>query len=251
MASSRPRHRAAGRSSGKGDVGTTSPAGQVSPGQAVIHEGVELGDGAQIDPFVVLGAPAADEITGAERLHIGRNARIRSHSVIYDGCRIGDDLQTGHGVLIREGTVIGNEVSIGSHSVVEHHVTIGDHVRIHSNAFIPEFSTLEDGSWVGPNAVFTNARYPLHPTAKQHLAGPHLRPSAKIGANATLLPGVVIGRNALVGAGSVVTRDVADDTIVAGNPARVIGSVNSIPGYAPGPVSPNKRRLRGHPAGRP
>ena len=190
-------------------------------------------------------APSLD--TG---LRIGKDARLRSHTVIYGGSVIGDNLQTGHGVLIREATTIGDDVSIGSHSVVEHHVTIGNRVRIHSNAFIPEYSILEEGSWVGPNAVFTNARFPLSPTAKDELAGPHLQRGAKIGANATLLPGVVIGRDALVGAGSVVTKDVPGGAIVVGNPARVIGSVSDVPAYMGG-AAPKKRSSRANPARRP
>jgi acetyltransferase-like isoleucine patch superfamily enzyme len=109
--------------------------------------------------------------------------------------------------------------------VIEHHVTLGDGVRIHTQAFIPEYSVLEARSWVGPNVVLTNARYPLAPDTKASLRGPRLERGAKVGANATLLPGVVIGSNALVGAGSVVTRDVPPGKIVAGNPARVIGDV--------------------------
>jgi acetyltransferase-like isoleucine patch superfamily enzyme len=205
-------------------VGTTADG-------VVLHPGVNLGVGAIISEFVVLGHPPSNAQPGDQELTIGRNARIRSHSVLYAGSLIGERLQTGHGVLVREATTIGDDVSIGSHTVVEHHVTIGNRVRIHSNAFIPEYSVLEDGSWVGPNAVLTNARYPLNPSAKAELAGPRVCIAAKIGANATLLPGVVIGRNALVGAGSVVTRDVPDDAIVVGNPARVIGSVADVPAY--------------------
>ena len=99
-------------------------------------------------------------------------------------------------------------MSIGSHSVVEHHVVIGDGVRIHSGAFIPEFSVLEEGAWIGPHVAFTNALYPLAPTPRPTSAVRISMRGAKIGANATLLPGIVIGRDALVGAGSVVVRDV-------------------------------------------
>src|SRR5262249_42296835 len=83
---------------------------------------------------------------------------------------------------------------------------------------------LEEGAWVGPNAVFTNDPYPPNPTAK--LKGPHLLPGARIGANVTLLPGVTIGRNALVGAGAVVVRDVPDGKVAVGNPARVIKDIS-------------------------
>ena len=108
---------------------------------------------------------------------------------------------------------------------------IADRVRIHSNVFIPEFSILEEGAWVGPGVVFTNALYPLSPDAKKTLAGPHLLPGAKIGANATLLPGVTIGRDALVGAGAVVVHDVPDGAVVVGNPARVVKQVREISAY--------------------
>ena len=114
-------------------------------------------------------------------------------------------------------------------SVVEHHVEIGNGVRIHTQVFIPEFSVLEDGCWIGPNVVLTNAKYPLSPGVKDSLVGPVIRRNAKIGANATLLPGVVIGEGALVGAGAVVVRDVPPGAVVVGNPARVIRHVSDLP----------------------
>jgi acetyltransferase-like isoleucine patch superfamily enzyme len=197
---------------------------------AVLYDCVELGDSATVGPWAILGtAPAG----GAPDLvlRIGSAAVIRSHSVIYAGSVIGHGFQTGHGALIREFNEIGDHVSVGSHSVVEHHVRLADGVRIHTGAFIPEFSVLEEGAWVGPHAVFTNAAYPLSRNAKSTLRGPHVMAGAKIGANATLLPGVVIGVNALVGAGSVVVRDVPNGAVVAGNPARIVRSIDELDAY--------------------
>lgn len=162
---------------------------------------------------------------------IGDNALIRSHTVIYGGNVIGDNFQTGHGVLIREENRIGDNVSIGSHSVVEHHVRIGNGVRTHSQVFVPEFTVLEDGCWIGPNVVLTNARYPLSKGAKGSLKGPTIRSRAKIGANATVLPGIVVGANALVGAGAVVVKDVPEGKVVAGNPAKIIKDVAALDVY--------------------
>ena len=196
-----------------------------------IYPNVSLGPGTQIGDFVIIGIPPQGRETGELETRLGAGAVIRSHAVIYAGNVIGDHLQTGHAVMIRELNEIGNQVSIGTHSIIEHHVKIGDTVRIHSQVFIPEYSILEPGCWIGPNVVFTNARYPLSPDAKKNLIGPHILPGAKIGANATLLPGIVIGRNALIGAGSVVVRDVPDGSIVAGNPARLIGSVSDLAVY--------------------
>ena len=196
--------------------------------QFVRHPNVSLGDGAEIGWYVILGEPAAGQQPGERATVIGPRARIRSHTVIYAGNRIGAGFQTGHGALIREDNEIGNDVSVGSHTVVEHHVRIGQRVRIHSQAFIPEFSVLEDDAWVGPNVVFTNALHPRCPAVKQCMKGPTLRRGAKIGANATLMPDIVIGEGALVGAGAVVVRDVPPGVVVAGNPAQVIKEVSAL-----------------------
>ena len=157
---------------------------------------------------------------------IGDGATIRSGTVIYAGNTIGKNFQTGHKANVRELNEIGDDVSIGTLSVVEHHVTIGDGVRLHTQVFVPEYSILHDHAWLGPNVVLTNAMYPKHPDAKNKLVGPKVGRHAKIGANATLLPGVAIGQGALIGAGSVVTKDVEPRTIVAGNPARFVRPID-------------------------
>lgn len=198
---------------------------------AQIFPNVFFADEAELGAFVIVGEPPRGKNAGELETRIGARALIRSHTVIYAGNRIGDDFQTGHGVLIREENEIGSNVSIGSHTIVEHHVKIGDNVRLHSNVFVPEFSILEDGCWLGPNVVVTNARYPRSRSVQENLRGAHIKRGAKIGANATLLPGVVIGENALVGAGAVVTRDVPAGMVVVGNPARVIKRVDTIADY--------------------
>lgn len=198
---------------------------------AQIFPNVFFADEAQLGAFVIVGEPPRGKNAGELETRIGARALIRSHTVIYAGNRIGDDFQTGHGVLIREENEIGSNVSIGSHTIVEHHAKIGDNVRLHSNVFVPEFSILEDGCWLGPNVVVTNARYPRSRSVQENLRGAHIKRGAKIGANATLLPGVVIGENALVGAGAVVTRDVPAGMVVVGNPARVIKRVDTIADY--------------------
>lgn len=179
----------------------------------------KIGKDSKIDKYVVIGYQPKQK---TEPAVIGDKALIRSHTVIYAGNIIGDNFQTGHGVLIRELNTIGNDVSIGSHTVLEHHVTIGNNVRIHSNVFIPEYTVLEDHVWVGPSVTFTNAKYPASPKSKENLIGVTVKNKAKIGAGAVILPGLVIGRNALIGAGSVVTKDVPQGSVVVGNPAKVI-----------------------------
>ena len=194
-----------------------------------IYENDILGEGSSVEDFCIIGAPPRGARDGELATTIGDGATIRSHTVIYAGNTIGRHFQTGNKVNIRESNRIGNNVSVGTLSVIEHHVEIADNVRIHTQVFIPEFSTLEEGCWIGPNVVFTNAKYPLSPGVKDALAGPVIRRGAKIGANVTLLPGVVIGENALVGAGSVVVHDVPAGSVVVGNPARVVRHISELP----------------------
>lgn len=194
-----------------------------------VYPGVVIGKGSEIGPFSLIGVPAKGAKAGEVRTLIGTSAVIRSHTVIYAGNVIGKRFQTGHGALIRENNSIGDDVSIGSSTVVEHHVRISSGVRIHSQAFIPEFSVLEEGCWIGPRVVITNAKYPRSPKVKENLRGATIRKGAKIGANSTLLPGVTIGENALVGAGSVVTRDVPPGAVVVGNPAQILKQLSELP----------------------
>lgn len=194
---------------------------------ARVLEGVILGRDAFVGDFALLGLAAAGSPPGA-LTEIGDDAVIRSHCVVYAGNRIGDRFRAGHGVLLREDNTIGHDVSVGTHSCIEHHVRIGDGVRIHSNVFVPEHTVLEDGAWLGPGACLTNARYPNAARTKEFLQGAHVETGAKIGANATLLPGIRVGRGALVGAGSVVTHDVPPAAVVMGNPARVVKDVGAL-----------------------
>ncbi len=200
-----------------------------------IYPNVTLPPDAVVGLFAILGEPPRGAAPGDLPLVLGAGCVIRSHTVIYAGSSIGAGFQTGHHVMIREQNQIGAHVSIGTSSIIEHHVTVHDHVRIHSRVFVPEYSILESGCWLGPGVMITNARYPLSRGVKERLKGAHVQSGAKVGANATLLPGVVIGANALVGAGAVVTKDVPAGAIVAGNPARVIGDVANVPEYAPEP----------------
>jgi acetyltransferase-like isoleucine patch superfamily enzyme len=184
---------------------------------AVIAEDATLGDGAEIGPFAVLGLDGE-----GDGLRIGPAARIRSHTVVYRSTSVGARFQSGHGVLVREATTIGDDVSIGTRSVVEHHVTMGDGVRLHTGCFVPELSVLEEGAWLGPGVIVTNARHPNRPDTKDKLEGVHIERGAVIGAGAVLLPGVRIGKGALVGAGAVVLRDVEAGAVIVGNPGRML-----------------------------
>lgn len=188
---------------------------------AKIYSGVTLGKNVTIEDFCIIGAPPRGKNEGELETIIGDNAVIRSHTVIYSGNIIGDNFQTGNKTNIRELNTIGDNVSIGTLSVVEHHVEIGNDVRIHSQVFIPEYSILKANAWIGPNVVFTNAKFPQTENSKNNLAGPIIHEGARIGANSTLLPGVEVGKGCLIGAGSVVTRNIESNSVAVGNPAKV------------------------------
>lgn len=196
---------------------------------AIIYPNVQLGENVTIEDFCIIGTPPKGFGPGELETKIGDNAVIRSHTVMYAGNIIGNNFQTGNKANIRESNNIGNNVSIGTLSVVEHHVNIEDNVRIHTQVFIPEYSKLCDGCWIGPNVVLTNAKFPQSPNVKNELKGPTVSKGAIVGANTTLMPGVNVGREAIIGSGSVVVRDVEERDVVVGNPAKKIKTRGDLP----------------------
>jgi acetyltransferase-like isoleucine patch superfamily enzyme len=201
-----------------------------------IHESALVAPDANIDAdciveeFCVIGYGHEDAGTDEYRpVKIGEMSRLRQFAVIYWGTETGQRFHAGHKANIREMCNIGDDVSVGTLTVIEHHVTIGSEVRIHSQAFIPEYSIVEDGVYIGPSVVLTNAKYPKSRDVKSTLSGPHIESGAILGANSTILPGVRVGSLSVVGAGSVVTRDVPAGAVVAGNPARIINNVSKLP----------------------
>jgi acetyltransferase-like isoleucine patch superfamily enzyme len=145
---------------------------------------------------------------------LGENVRIIAFVNLY-GCTIGDNTTIGTFVEIQKGAVIGKKCKISSHS------------------FICEGVTIQDEVFIGHNVTFTNDRLPRATTADGILQGSNdwhciptlVKRGASIGSGSTLLCGITIGEHALIGAGSVVTRDVPPGSIAAGNPARIIGTV--------------------------
>lgn len=152
-----------------------------------------------------------------------------------DGLRISPDVRLGRDVKIYAfvnlyGCEIGDESKIGTFVEIQKGAKIGKRVKVSSHSFICEGVTIEDEVFIGHGVMFINDRYPRATTedgatqseADWKLEQTLVKRRASIGSNATILCGVTVGENAVVGAGSVVTKDVPDRTVVAGNPARVL-----------------------------
>lgn len=198
---------------------------------ATIYGKTRVGKGTFLGKEVVLGYPGKDELKYLEKgkeeriagTRIGKNCVLRDFTVVYSNAVLGDGVTTGHFVLIRENTKIGNFTVIGTGTVIEDNCSIGKNVSLQTGVYIPTNTNIGNHVFIGPRACFTNDKYMGR--GQIDLKGPTIEDGARIGANATLLPGLRIGKEAIVGAGAVVTRDVPPYAVVFGVPARKFGSV--------------------------
>lgn len=201
----------------------------------VIYKNVKLGKNVTIEDYVVLGKPPRGYKAGQLKLLIGDFALLRTGTVIYAGNILGDHFQTGDHARVREFNEIGGNVSVGGGSVIEGNCKIGDNVRIHSNCFIPEYTSIEKNAWIGPGVVMINVLHPPCPAFKKMAPlkgkccrGPNVKKNAVVGARVVIFPGVIIGEEAVVGAGAVVTKNVPAKCVVTGFPAKVIKKVKDL-----------------------
>ena len=183
-----------------------------------------IGPSAQIDPSALVGYLTGRKLADSS-LHIGQGAVIRSGSVIYIGTKIGDGLQTGHNVVIREQNTTGDFFQIWNGSTVDYGCTLGNHVKIHTNCYLAQFTTLEDEVFMAPGVTIANDIHPGCEFSGDCMKGPTLKKGCHIGVNVTILPYITIGEKCLIGSGSVVTKDIPPETVAYGNPARVMGSI--------------------------
>lgn len=188
----------------------------------IIHSNVEIGDDTVIGSNCEIGVPTP--LGDGSPLRIGAKSNIRSHSVFYESSRFGESLVTGHRVTVRETTSAGDGFQIGSLSDIQGHCSIGSYVKLHSNVHIGQESIIEDFVWIFPYVVLTNDP---HPPSEVRL-GVKVCKFAVIATMSVVLPGVTIGEGALVGAGSLVRRDVAPNRVAAGNPAVDRGPTSQI-----------------------
>lgn len=180
----------------------------------------------QIDASVEIGYPTGRHIED-KTLQIGPSAHLRSGTIIYEGSTIGAGFETGHNVVIREENRIGDNVGIWGNTVVDYGCHIGNGVKIHTNCYIAQHTVIEDDVFLAPGVSIANDPHPLCAECTAQ-GGPTIRRGARIGVNVTILPGVVIGEHALIGAGSVITKDVPPRAVVYGNPGQVHKQVDEL-----------------------
>ncbi|MDB0025396.1 hypothetical protein N9D95_02530 [Flavobacteriales bacterium] len=208
---------------------------------ATLGSDVQIGDNTTIYPNVVIGdrtVIANDCIIGEPETGyyqeetqysqpetiIGSDSLIRSHAIIYASVMIGSHFSCGHRVTIREAASFGNQCRVGTLSDIQGNCTIGNHVWLHSNVHIGQNSRIGDFVFIYPYVVLTNDPYP----PSSELLGVDIRAFAQISTGSRLMPGVTVHEHALVGANSLVTKDVQSFSCVVGNPARHVKDVRDI-----------------------
>ena len=192
---------------------------------------VKIGQNSKIDSSAIIGYyPGKEKYRGWKKIilgdiKIGKNAIIREYSIIYINVTIGDFLEMGHFSIIMEDNTVGSYLVLGNNSCIDFGCKIGNNVQIHNNVYIAQYTIIEDGVLLGPGVVTCND---LCPTCTDCLKGPTIKAGAQVGGGVTILPRVKIGKRAVIGAGSVVTKDIKPEMIAYGNPAREVMHINDL-----------------------
>jgi acetyltransferase-like isoleucine patch superfamily enzyme len=196
---------------------------------AVVHPGTVLGEGVRVLEYAVVGKqPVLSPRSTAKRedlppTEIGEGTIVSTGAVVFAGTLIGARVIVGDQACVRERVTLGDDVVVGRGSLVENDTTVGAMTKIQADAYITAYSTLEEHVFIAPCVVTTNDNFMGRTEARHALIkGPTIRRGARIGGGAILCPGIEVGEEAFVGAGTVVTKDVPPRAVVIGNPARRI-----------------------------
>jgi acetyltransferase-like isoleucine patch superfamily enzyme len=199
---------------------------------AVVHPGTVLGEGVKVLEHAIVGKqPALSPRSTAKReelppAELGPGTVVSAGAIVFAGARIGARVIVGDQACVRERVELGDDVVVGRGSLIENDTTVGAMTKIQADAYITAYSTLEEHVFIAPRVVTTNDDF-MGRTERRHelVKGPTIRRGARVGGGAILLPGIEVGEEAFVGAGAVVTKDVAPRVVVVGNPARELRAV--------------------------
>jgi len=218
--------------------------------KAYVQEGAELGKGIKIGPFThilsgavledgcvieshcVIGHPSKLQLQGADfsatssrvaeflvkepKTRIGEDSIIRSGSKIYTHVKIGEKLRTGHNALIREHVALGDNCVVGTQAILDGYIKVGNKSMIQSQSYVTQSVRIGAGVFIAPGCIFLDNRKMV---LGEGLEGIVVEDYVRIGAGTKVLPGVTIGKYALIGAGSVVTRSIKEKAVAYGSPA--------------------------------
>ncbi len=208
---------------------------------AIIMDGAEIGDNCIIEPGVTIyenvkigvNCYVGAQCILGERLPgyrtdpnyrnpdtvISEDSTIRSGTIIYASCVFGKGFQTGHRACIRENSIFGEGCSFGTMAQSDGHIKIGDNCRFHNNVFIATFTTTEDNVHFYPMSCTVDS---MHPPCQIGREGPYFESGVIVGAKVLVLPRVRVGKGAVIAGASVVTHNVAANTVMAGMPAKAL-----------------------------
>src|SRR6185312_13093704 len=194
----------------------------------VIYDNVEIGEGTIIANDCVIGEPLNDYYHNKDYQNpvtkIGKNSLIRSHAIIYASVDLGNGFSSGHRITMRENTKFGKSGRVGTLCDIQGYTTFGDYCWLHSNVHIPQQSTIGNYVFIYPYVVFTNDPHP----PSRICIGPTIGDYTQIAVGAKILPGVQVGKHALIGVNSVVRYPVNDYEVVEGNPAKKLCDIRVI-----------------------
>lgn len=200
-----------------------------------IYGKTKISEGAYIGENCIIGHPLRtllneiiknkvdiSEVEGP-KIEIGRKNIIRAGSIIYNGVQIAEKCQTGHNIMVRENTTIGKNTLLGTGCIIDGNVNIGNNVSIQTGVYIPVNCKIGNHVFLGPYCKLTNDKYMMRKT--YDLVGPTIEDYVSVGCNSVILPGIILKKGSIIGAGSVVTKDTDEKGIYVGNPAKKLKEV--------------------------
>lgn len=194
----------------------------------VIHKGTKVGNNVRIDDNTVIGKQPMRSVNSIFKDEkefnpavVGEGCLIGAGVIIYCGCEIGEKTLVADLATVRENVTIGSKTIIGRGAAIENFSKIGSNCKIETNVYVTAYSEIEDNVFIAPGVVTSNDNFAARSKERyNHFKGITVKKGGRIGAQATILPGKIIHEDGFVAAGSVVTKDVEEAVIVAGNPAK-------------------------------